>query len=62
MESDTILYNVCISHLCNVMEVQKKMEKNVNPAGHVMVVSDVYSLLVLTAEEKGITENLVQFR
>lgn len=61
MESDTIYY-VCTSHLCNVMEVQKKMQKNANSADHVMVVSDVYSLLVLTAEEKGITDNLVQFK
>lgn len=38
------------------------MQKNANSAGHVMVVSDVYSLLVLTAEEKGITDNLVQFK
>lgn len=44
------------------MEVQKKMQKNANPAGHVMVVSDVYILLVLTTEEKGITDNLVQFK
>lgn len=44
------------------MEVQKKMQKNANSAGHVMVVSDVYSLLVLTAEEKGIADNLVQFK
>lgn len=37
-------------------------QKNTNSTRHVMVVSDVYSLLALTAKEKGVTDNLVQFK
>lgn len=38
------------------------MQKNTNSTRHVMFVSDVYSLLVLSAKEKGMTDNLVQFK